>query len=306
MEGLRPLSVGELLDASIRIYRGRWKTLLAAVALPVVPVLVFTALVSWSTRPELGVDPSTGAPTLDGGDLALQITGLLVTTIASLVASSIATAACFRAISGAYVGDEPDWRESLRFAMSRIWRVLGVTFLATGATLLGALVCGVGALYPLAFFAVAMPAMLVEGLRPGQAMGRSRSLVTGLGWRTLGIVLLQILLTAAFQLVLAAPLAALLFADVGPAVEQLLNTTVTIVSTIIVTPFAAALTMALYVDLRVRKEGFDLVLWAQRVGASPEGGFPTQPGASAWDPPAPVWGPQGGYGPAGGPGAGGY
>ena len=41
MEGLRPLTLGEILDASIRIYRGRARTLLLAVAVPVVPVLIF-------------------------------------------------------------------------------------------------------------------------------------------------------------------------------------------------------------------------------------------------------------------------
>ena len=38
MNQLRPLGVGELLDAAVQIYKGRAKTLLAAVAIPVIPV----------------------------------------------------------------------------------------------------------------------------------------------------------------------------------------------------------------------------------------------------------------------------
>ena len=65
---------------------------------------------------------------------------------------------------------------------------------------------------------------------------------------------------------------------------------VTLISTVLVTPFTASLTMAVYFDLRVRKEGFDLWLLAQKVGGeTPEGGFPAQPGAPQWQP-VPWWG----------------
>ncbi|MBX3286968.1 MAG: hypothetical protein KF703_16595 [Actinobacteria bacterium] len=293
MEGLRPLSLGELLDASFRIYRSRARTLLLAVAVPVVPVLVFSSLVSLSAQTSLTVDSTTGVPTLDGGDLALTAAGFLVTVVASLVATAIATAACFRSISGAYVGDDPDWRESLRFAVSRLWSVIGLSLLTGLATVAGVLVCLVGILYPMAIFAVAVPALLMEGLGPASSMGRSRDLVRGSGWRVLGIVLLGTLLAFAFQAVVSIPLGVLLLVDPGPVVSQVITVLVQVLATVVVTPFSAALTMALYVDLRVRKEGFDLVLWAQRLGTSaPAGGFPAQPGAPAL---GPGWGP----GPAG-------
>jgi hypothetical protein len=123
-------------------------------------------------------------------------------------------------------------------------------------------------------------------------MGRSRALVKGSGWRVLGIVLVGTILSTAFQAVASVPLALLLVVDPGPILSQVLNVTVQVLATVLVTPFTAALTMALYVDLRVRKEGFDLVLWAQRLGSvPPEGGFPAQPGAPtvvpAWGPPPP-------------------
>lgn len=282
MEGLRPLGVGELIDAAVRIYRSRAKTLLAAVAIPVVPVLIFTSLVSFSSQPDLTVDPATGAPNFDGGDLALYFAGLIVSLVASIIAGSIASAACFRSISGAYVGDDPDWRQSLRFAWKRFGAVLGLTVLATLVTLAGLLACLVGVLVPMAFLSVAVPALLVEGLGVGEAMGRSWNLVKGTFWRVLGIVLLSLLLGVAFQAALSSPLAVLFFVDVNPVVQQVLTALVSVISTVLVTPFSAALTMALYVDLRVRKEGFDLVLWAQRLGNASTDGFPAQPGVPAF------------------------
>ena len=292
MHGLRPLGVGELLDAAFKIYRGRFKTLILAVAVPVIPVIVLSTILTISAQPRPSTDPTTGLATLDGGDLGLTLAATLIGAFALLIATSVATAACFRSISGAYVGDDPTWQESLRFGFSRIWSVLGLTFLSGLASVAGLLLCCIGVIVPMAWFAVAMPALLLEGIGAGDAMGRSKRLVDGMFWRVLGIVLLGTILASVFQSMLSAPLVAILFADVDQWVEQLANGVVQIFTTTLVTPFTAALTTALYVDLRVRKEGFDLMLWAQRLGADAGGGFPTQPGA-------PDWGP--GYGPSGPP-----
>src|SRR5690606_33333240 len=112
VQGLRPLGVGEMLDAALKIYRSRWKTLLAAVAVPVLPVVLFSVLVSASAG-DFAVDPVTGELEADGGDLLLSFAALLVSLFATVIATSVATAACYRSISGAYVGDDPDWKESL-------------------------------------------------------------------------------------------------------------------------------------------------------------------------------------------------
>jgi hypothetical protein len=300
--------VGELIDAALKIYRSRFRTLLAAVAVPLLPVVVLSALLGTSST-EFSVDPVTGEPTGDGGDLLVTFLATVLSGFLAVIGTSIATAACFRSISGAYVGDDPDWRESLRFGFQRLWSVMGLTILTTVLTLLGALLCLVGALWPLAVFAVAMPVLLVENTSATGALGRSRGLVRGSGWRVLGIVLLGLLIGTVFQAMVSAPLVAVMVADVPVAVEVVVNGVVQLVATVLVTPFTAALTMALYVDLRVRKEGFDLYLWAQRLGLSATGDFPTQPGApelpAGWTAPGAVPGafpPPPGAPPPGAPG----
>jgi hypothetical protein len=110
VEGLRPLGVGELLDAAIKIYRGRARTLIAAVAVPVVPVLVLSGLVSWSASTDLTVDPVTGQADFGGGDLALFGAGTLVTLLATLLATAIATAACYRSAAPTWATTPPGGR----------------------------------------------------------------------------------------------------------------------------------------------------------------------------------------------------
>src|SRR5262249_54397828 len=72
------------------------------------------------------------------------------------------------------------------------------------------------------------------------------------------------------------------------------------VATILTIPFVAAVVAVIYFDLRVRKEGFDLQLMAQRIGA-PDGAVApalmpwTSPapgaGGGGAAPPPPAWGP---------------
>jgi hypothetical protein len=67
------------------------------------------------------------------------------------------------------------------------------------------------------------------------------------------------------------------------------------ISTVLTTPFLVAMLVVIYIDLRVRKEGLDLQLMAQRVGASPSAVTAAArtapiPGAApppGWSPPPP-------------------
>ena len=47
--GLRPLGLGELLDAAIKIYRARWRDLLKVAAVVTLPAVVLETLIRMST-----------------------------------------------------------------------------------------------------------------------------------------------------------------------------------------------------------------------------------------------------------------
>jgi hypothetical protein len=192
----------------------------------------------------------------------------------------------------------------LRFARERLGSVLLVVVLTSLATLLGVLACCVGLFWALGFYSVTMPVLLVEDERGRAALKRSRRLVKGRFWPTLGVVLLSSLMTTFVQGAIAAPTFALVLTHSNHVVTVAVQTLGNMIGVVLVTPFTAAVTMALYIDLRIRKEGFDLMLLAQRLGTDvPAGGFPEQPGPVVS---FPAWGPGWPPGPGvqvGGPGA---
>ena len=191
----------------------------------------------------------------------------LLTTTLSLVLMSLASAACFRAVSGVYLGERPTVGDSLRFAMTRLLPVIVLSFLYV----LGLIPAFIALIIPGIWLAVAwsvsFPALLSEGIGPVAALGRSFRLVKGRWWPVFGALLVMYLLVAVISGILGALGAATLIAAVdSEVVAAVFVTFVNTLSSLITLPLMAAVLTVLYFDLRVRKEGFDLQLLARGVG----------------------------------------
>ncbi len=300
---LRPLGVGEILDVSIKLYTRHFRTLLVIVALVVVPVqLLLVPLLASALpdpallRPQLGLTPEP--VNVSQRELGRFLAGTAVSTMFSVVAALLAQAAAFQAVREAYLGQRPDWRRSLRFMARRLHSVLWISMLALVLVLLlllaGGIVTGVlaalagggpsiaivslgvaalitGVVWLGVSWALPLPALMVERLRGRRALGRSFRLVRGRWWPTFAAIGLGLGLALVVQLVATGLLQALLFTDIGDnalgavVISQLGNA----IGASLATPFQAAIVAVVYFDLRVRKEGFDLELLAERVGDGP-------------------------------------
>ena len=230
---------------------------------------------------DLGADTSrTPAQTLE--EINEYIGGLVISGVLQVCAVLLASAACFRAIAQAYLGERTDWRSSLAYAVRRAPQLLLITVLYT----LGCLVATVFFIAPGVWlyvaWAFALPVLLVEGIRGPKALGRSFALVKGRWWRTFGVLLLGVVLALVVSTVIQGVFFLGMFADADNDLLVLVVSGVAgTVGLAITTPFQAALLAVVYFDLRVRKEGFDLELLAERIGGSVPaagGGFaPTVP-----------------------------
>jgi hypothetical protein len=288
---LRPLGIGETLDVAIKLYRDRFVTLAKAVAVVTAPVYVFTSLVQLSFASPDGE--------FTAGDFWTFLAGALIAGFAGFVANQLATAACLKNVSAAYLGEDPDWRDSLRFALSRLRSLIWLAIVFGVLFALAFIACVIPSIYFYTAWAVAVPVLLLEDVRGGKALKRSRQLVRGRWWQVFAVVILAFILS----LIVQSALTGILIGVTGAAGNQLLDAIAGLIgetaSAVITTPFTAAVVMVVYFDLRVRKEGFDLELLARRVGVEPSDhpiAPPPPPFAANRDQP-PFWPPPPGWRP---------
>jgi hypothetical protein len=249
---LRPLGVGEILDTAFAVYRRNafalWKLVAVVVALP-------AAMNGALAVAEQQVNDSDGS---SGSLVILQLLVLLV----SLIASSLATAAALRVVADAYLGRTIDPGASLRFGLRRLPAVIGMSLLVGITVVIASLFLLVPGIYLYVAWSVAMPALLGENLGIIRALGRSHSLVRGRFWPCAGVIVLAFLLMFIVALVLLAVLAAVVGSSDNDTVLFVEQGVSTLIANALVLPFQVAVTVVLYIDLRVRKEGFDVQLLA--------------------------------------------
>jgi hypothetical protein len=304
---LRPLGIGEILDVAMKIVWRNAGTLVRAVLVIVLPVQIVSTIITQSSVPKgwtvsaspIGFAQPQPGQTITGAQATTLFTGLGIAGLLTVVAGLLASGACFRAIASAYLGEPTNWLDSLRFAARRFGPLVWLTFLSFLFALLGFVACVIPGIYLWIGFAVAVPVLLTENLRGTKALGRSRALVSGSWWRVLGVIMLGAILTSIVAYALIGIVFAATSIDSGSntivvAVEKIVSGTI---SSAITTPFVAAFTAVLYFDLRVRKEGFDLQLLAERLGVDPPEGYQPLPAATGQSAQPPYWPPPPGWQP---------
>jgi hypothetical protein len=153
-------------------------------------------------------------------------------------------------------------------AKPRIWALFGLSLTITLLEALGLIPCLVIGVWLWGIWAVAVPAMMVEGTSVGGSLSRSRQLVQGTFWRVWGIRALGTLLVTIVADLISAPftVVGLLVGGFHLGQTHLSGTLIlftaigSMIAGTITAPVRAAIDALLYVDLRMRKEGLDLVL----------------------------------------------
>lgn len=271
---LRPLRIGEVLDAAIKIYLRNAGQLFRSVLAVVVPVQILTALVQSSAISGGTVVNGRLTGVQQGGYLAAQLVIGVLTGLTALLASG----ACFKAVSDAYMGEAPNWRDSLRFAFGKLGSLLWLTVIVVVILILAFIALVLPGIYLGVAFAVALPVLLVEDIRGFKALSRSFQLTKGRWWPTFGTLLVALVLLYVVGIVIGLIFAALASAIISGSSSNLvlfvvISAVLGIISRTLTTPFFAACATVIYYDLRVRKEGYDLELLARDIGRSGPGGL---------------------------------
>lgn len=279
---LRPMNFGEILDASLVIYRRHFglflKLAIAALAVPVALSAYFVLRL---------VADLQEAPFRT---LAMLVPVLLLYYIASLVM----TAGTVRIIADSYLGRIPQLRDAFSLGVSKIWPLVAVG-LGKGVVLMLIIVAtavmafiavpvlrGTPAIAALLVFAlvvagtwltvyvacgygVTTPVVVLEELRSSfDAFGRSWDLTRGFKGKVLGLAIVAFLLCDTIPRQIFQTLAGALMPS-SPGLGIAL-TVVSVAVPLVLAPVIASVITLMYYDLRVRREAFDLQVLGQQLG----------------------------------------
>ncbi|VVJ24687.1 Integral membrane protein [Amycolatopsis camponoti] len=285
---LRPLNIGDILDGAITAIRRHPLLILGIGAVMAVLTAGITFLVQKYVIADfenLATTATLGPGATDEevrdlvfgtfGDLFLVlIPTLLISTLLLAITTGLMATVMGRAALGREVTFGIAWRE----LQPRLFPLLGVAFVYALVTTLGLMLCIVPGVLAWVFWALAVPALVLERGTFREAFARSIKLVGGAFWRVLGILLLARLIQSLFENIIQLPFA--LGTGVFDQVlnpgkvtlpstgDLLLQSAGQIVSGTIAIPFVTLVTVIVYLDQRMRREGMDIEL-ARAAGVQP-------------------------------------
>lgn len=279
-DDLRPVGVGDILEFAFRIYRQRFGTLVRAAAVVVIPVSILAAIIflaiptvelapATETQPQLVTDPADPLAGVDGSDVALAFGGLLLVGGLGALANQLATAATFMIVTGAYLGTQPSWQESVAFAWRRLGPLLWLQLVYGVFLAIAFIAFIIPGIYLAVAWTVAVPVLLFEDIRGFPALRRSRELLRGRWWPTAALLLIVGLITLVVQTAIDAVLPAVVAGGGTGGFRTFAEAAAGLLGSVIVTPFAAAVITVLFFDALVRKEGFGVNELALRMRVDP-------------------------------------
>jgi hypothetical protein len=264
---LRPLEVGDLLDETFRMYRRHFPLFAGISVILSIPAAALSGYTYYSLFGAVLQQVSTGQA-LDLNSLRATLGAIAVGALINLLLVPFLYGAVTYAACESALGREVTAWSVVRGVMRRYFQLFGYALLFL---LMGILFC----LFPLWIWigvgwSVVIPVMFIESTGMIPAMSRSWRLVQRSWWRTFLMIVLIFILVYVARLALDA------FIVLGQVVLGIVLSSVTTgwifaaataVVDSLVTPLIQIALVLIYFDLRVRREGLDLMQLAQRVAA---------------------------------------
>lgn len=275
---LRPLGLGETLDAAIKLYRNNAVTLWKIVAVVIVPLYILQFIIRRVSLPSDVFLQNGTLYTHTSGTSASGTVGLLAIAILGLLGNLLVTGAIFKLQLDAIMDRPHDLRDSYEFARHKVWSLLWLGILATILITIGFILLVIPGIWLLVAISVAVPALMLEGVKGFQAMKRSMQLVDKRWWATFGRLLVAFILYGIVVAIFGAIANAITNSMTNVTLFLLINVVVTAIGVILLSPFIAAVINWIYIDLRVRKEALDIEMLA--AGFAGEGAVPAAAAAA--------------------------
>lgn len=264
---LRPMGIGDILDATFRLYKKYFVPFMVIALVAYLPYALYTVAtgVIWPD-PEIQVSdnptPEELLRIMSAGSDAQRLAGRVGDIIFGIFVFPLIQAGMTFAISAAILGETVSAGGALSRAKSRMWAVLGTQILVNIVVFIGFILLFVPGIIFSLWFMIAVPVVVIEGLSGSGAMSRARELMR----ENLGKGFLLGLAVGALTLVVMFGCGFVI--GMLPLPDPISQGLVMILQAVVL-PFSTAAIVLLYYDLRVRKEAFDLERLSASVRSEP-------------------------------------
>ncbi|HEX4607200.1 MAG TPA: hypothetical protein VH092_03260 [Urbifossiella sp.] len=265
---LGEMTVGDILDRGLRLLFARLPVFYAINLLVLAPVTLLQIV-----GPLVAQGVAQGGGQLDPAavlaGVGLGLFGLLLT----LILLPIGSAAILHIIMEEYAGNRIGIGQALSYALTRFLPLLGASIVVGLMVWVGVFLCCIPGIYLYVTYAFISQIVVLERKGLGDALSRCSTLVDGHRWRVFGVLFLVGLASAIVQFAIGAALGFVLPSQEvipaanGPQVQinplnHIVDTIIAQLVSILFNTYIAVCGTLLYLDLRIRKEGFDLELAA--------------------------------------------
>jgi len=262
------MGVGDLLDVAFRGYRHFFPVCLGAYLLFCLPYVLAQAALGLFFR---------FAPDISATIQALTMLITILLAILAALLTGLTEALCASAVLAGGRGEPVTFRTALAGIRGRWGRLVGLIFLKGLLIGLGSLLCLVPGIIMSINYAVAVPVAVAEERYGSAALRRSKELVEEFKGKTFGLLFLLWLFGMVFTLAISAAVYGAVAAMAGGMLAVLLSASagagwgnvIVEAGTRLLLPLFGLLWGYYYLDLRARREGFDLTAAADRLAAAP-------------------------------------
>jgi Membrane domain of glycerophosphoryl diester phosphodiesterase len=278
---LRPMSLGEVLDRTFKIYRNHFWLFAGIAALPSGILLILRVANSARTAWRGGrVIISAQSPGVSPSAILTGVVVAVVFMLAFFALLGYAQAASVFAVSDLYLGGAAGLRQSYSRVGTKGLRIMVIFMLVAMIVFVGLLLFIIPGIFLGCRFALAVPISMLENTGAVRSLERSMQLTKGHTGEIFVVLLMVIILTYVVILVFQVPF---MFVAIAAAkahqalsfLTLLLVNLASFLSEVLVWPVGTIALSLMYYNLRVRKEAFDIQHLMTTLGTSSTLGAPS-------------------------------
>jgi len=261
------MGVGDILDGAVKLMRANAKTLLIIIVTVALPLDIVMAYFERNLNGGQGIlqiihNPSASQPNSPSSTFTVYI----FTILATWIVIPLVCAAASRVVMASYLGGALKAKDALKAMLRRAPALLVATLIVHLAELVGVLGIGIGYFFVMPLFIMTAPAISLEDLGPFAGVARSFRLAKRRYWPTVGIALLSGLLAYFLNFAVGlVPSVIVIF--IGYRWGWLIVAGTSLLQQLVTISLVTIVATLVYLDARIRQEGFDLQVMASRLEA---------------------------------------